>query len=275
MADEDDVIDGGEQDGAEEEQGQEQGQQQTAQSIEDVARKHGWAPQDEWRGDPNQWVDAAEFLDAGLDMRKKTLARQDGELSELKQTVGDFRKFMEGSERRQYEREQRAYERGKAEAEAKLQEAIEADDTQAAVRAQAELDSLKEPEAPKPETPKPAVNPLFDKFRAENAWYQDDYEMTAYAHQIADIVAEKGYTGQAFYDELSRATKAKFSDRGKNPARARAPSVEGGGKLGGGGKGNGRTWNDLPPEAKASAERFIKQGIVPDRETYLKHYEWE
>ena len=30
-------------------------------TAEDIAREHGWRPKDEWDGDPDLWVNAAQF----------------------------------------------------------------------------------------------------------------------------------------------------------------------------------------------------------------------
>ena len=37
-------------------------------------------------------------------------------------------------------------------------------------------------------------------------------------------------------------------------------------------RSNGKGWADLDPAAKAQGERFIKQGLVKDKDTYAKEY---
>lgn len=65
-----------------EQQGQ-QGQQQPPNggdpALEAEARRGGWRPKEEWRGDPNIWVDASTFVKRGREMAPH-LARQAGEL---------------------------------------------------------------------------------------------------------------------------------------------------------------------------------------------------
>jgi len=232
--------------------------------VESIASEMGWAPEDQWRGDPDKWVDAETFIRNGAAMHKRTLQRQDGELADLRKTLDEFKGH--------YQRvEETTYKRAKAELEAERQAAAAKGDAAGVERIQGEIDDLPEPQAADQQGPE--NDPVYLAFKAENQWYDDNYEMTDYAVRIAPIVANKGFAvgSKAFYDEIARATKEKF-DR-PNPQRRRPSSVEGAGGTARA-KKNGKSYEDLPTDAKAACDRFVAQGMLT-KEEYVKDYQWD
>lgn len=253
------------------EEQEEQEQQQAGPSVEALASELGWAPEDQWRGNPDEWVDAATFIRQGRDILKKTLSRQDTELSEVKKTLGEFKEYHQGVE-------ERAYKRAKADLERQRREAVAEGDVEEVDRIQSELDSLPEPS--KTEEPdkgngqaNPDNDPNFIAFRSQNPWYGKDYFLTAKANEIAPVVGNAGFQGQAFYDEIARAVRSEFPDKFRNPARARKSSVEGSSGTSRK-KGGERGYEDLPPDAKAACDRFVNQGLLT-RDEYVKDYDWD
>ena len=163
-------------------------------------------------------------------------------------------------------------------------------DTEAFDRVQEQVDALGEeiaapaPNGQQTDQQKADSDPAFIAWRAQNAWYGDDIELTAYAEQIAPVIGRK-HQGAAFYDAIGTEIRRKFPDKFTNTRRQRARSVEPAGGGGGGRRGNGHTYADLPADAKAACDRFIKQGMftAPDgsilpvdkaREKYVSNYDW-
>jgi len=61
--------------------------------IQEKAMAEGWRPKEEYQGDPEKWVDAAEFLRRGELFSKIEL--QSKEIKQLKQTMTEFAKHHE------------------------------------------------------------------------------------------------------------------------------------------------------------------------------------
>ncbi len=272
MADEDEIGPvGAEQD----DDTQNQDEQQPTE-VEALALKMGWAVEDDWRGDPNKWVDAATFIRTGPEILKRTLERQDGQLAETQKLLDDFKGFHTDVEAR-------AHKRALADFRAEQRKAVEDGDTEAFDAAQTRMDALDEEAKPEPEANKPNVDPQFEAWKDRNAWFGDDVEMTVYAEQIAPIIGKK-HQGAAFYEAADAEIRRKFPDKFTNPRRKRAASVEGAG-AGGGQRGNGHGYADLPADAKAACDRFIGQGMFKGadgkalpidkaRAKYVEQFDW-
>ncbi len=249
---------------------EDKGGEATPSEIEALAAEEGWSPEDKWRGDPDKWVDARTFIRQGRTILRSTLQRQDGELGEMKTTMEEFRDYARKSE-------QRAYDRAMFNLKAQQRAAVEEGDTAAYDAADKKIDALGK-EAPAPATKaadrSPDEDPNFKVFSADNPWYGGDVEMTAYAESIAAVVGRK-HEGPAFYDKIAEEVRVKFADKFKNAARKSPSRVEGSGA---GtmrrGSGNGKTYADLPPEAKAACTRFVKQKLMT-RDEYVADYEFE
>lgn len=238
--------------------------------IEELAGETGWSPKDKWRGNADDWVDARTFIRQGTTILRSTLKRQDGELTEIRGTLGEFRDHYRNVE-------QRAHDRAVTELKSEQRAAVEDGDTAAYDAAGKKIDDL-DKDAPVKAT-KPAErtqdeDPNFKAFSADNPWYGDDIRLTAYAESISAVVGRK-HEGRTFYDKIAEEVRAEFPEKFGNAARKKPSRVEGSGA---GtmrrGSGNGKTYADLPPEAKAACDRFVKQNLMK-RDQYVSDYEWE
>lgn len=243
------------------------------------AAEQGWAPKDQWRGDPDKWVDAETFLERGeknnaiLRERNDRLLR---EVSDLKRELRDsVRQFGEASRKA----EERAYQKAIREIQQQQLAAVENGDTAMWQRLESERTSLNKEfeEAKKPPEPSgPAADPMFESWKEDNRWYESDIEATAYAEQIASVIARRHGLNQgkeptrAFYDEIASEVKKKYPDRFRNVKRDAPSTVQGETQAGGKVK-RGKSYADLPPEAKAACDKFVKQKLV-SREDYVKDY---
>lgn len=249
--------------------GDEKGAPPDPTEVEEIATKMGWAPEDKWRGDPNEWIDAEAFILAGHRMHSKTLKRQDARIAEMDDTLARMLKA-------QNDVEKRAYGQALADLKAEQRTAVEEGDTEKFDAAGEKIDDLAKT-APaktageKTAGKKPEDAPEFKTFRADNSWYDEDIEMTAYAEQIAPVVNRK-YQGEAFYEQISTEVRKKFPENFGNKSRREPARVEsgGGGRRRGGGS-KGKSYNDLPAEAKAACDGFVEQG-TSTRESYCKTY---
>lgn len=290
---EDDGTHGGEGDG----EGGEQHQQQP--TAEERARRMGWVPKDEFRGDPKRWRPAADFiaraetelpvaqatirrLESGSQAQQRKIDGLVANVRELTETLTEFRTFATKGE-------ERAYNRAKAELEAEFKVAVEAGDVPRAEAARDELADLGEPPkapvAKKPGEEKPAageqpqIEPETLQWIDENPWFNRDPELNDFATNMhGTLLRTKSTLSLAEnLDEVKRRTMLAFPE--KFPA-ARKPNGGGAARVAepsGGGRPRptgGQTYDDLPADAKKACDRFVKQIPGYTRDEYVKQFDW-
>ena len=108
---------------------------------------------------------------------------------------------------------------------------------------------------------------------ADNPWYNENRKLGAYADGIADQVQRSGYSGQAYFSELTKRVREDFPEEFENPNKARANSVEAGGQLSTEGSKE-HSYESLDAESKAACDGFVKDGFMTQKD-YLATYEWE
>ena len=255
--------------------------------IEERARNLGWTPQEEFRGDPEKWISADKFLERGekeLPLAKANnerlhneIAAQRNEISEMKETFKEFKEFSEKSAQKA---EKRGYEQAKKELETKRRAAVEEGDTEKYDKVTSEIEDLDK--TYKTETKETVnkndqpANPYYDQFVVENKWYSEDDDLKALADNIGGYVlqTQPGLYGKAFFDKVVEEVKIARPNKFQNPNRDLPGDVEDGGYQGKP-KTKRKTYDNLPKDAQEACERFIRQGLVKDKDEYLKNYDWE
>lgn len=239
--------------------------------YEAEARAHGWTPKEEFRGDPNKWVDSETFIrraDEVMPFLKKQNAALKREMDDLKRDIKRASAHFEKAE-------ERGYQRAMAELDAKLAEAVQTGDevgAKAAVRQMRDLE--REASSDKGETT-PAVDEAQKRQELADwidrtGWYGADEQKTKYADLQADLMgpAQNYPGGQAkWLTDLEAKVERKFA--------AAKPGVAnpGGGRPGA--KAGTRSYNDLPAAAKAMCDKWVKNGIIKNREAYVASYQWD
>lgn len=246
--------------------------------YEERASRMGWVPQEKFRGDPERWVDAKTFVEKGenelpilRERLRDSLRKQDEsvrKLDELQETVKEFRGYMTQAEERAYKRAKRDLEEQRNAAK----DAGDFDRYDKVTQELTELDTSAKPVEKREIKPDPMKDPVFTGWVGDNKWFQDDPERAAYANGYGAYLnqTKPHLHGRAFLDEITKAVKKEFPDKFENPRRNDAPRVESGGN-GAKGKSGGKSFDDLPQEAKAACLRFEKQGLVK-RADYVKDY---
>ena len=233
------------------------------------AKRQGWVPEEEFNGPEGKWVDAETFVKKGKEIN--ALLRKDNEflkreVSEMKSTMAEFKKFHA-------ETEKRAYERAMTDLREQKKEAIAAGDGERVLQVEDAMDELKtsrkEERAAQPANN--AIDPAFVAWNEENRWFGKDTELTAEANLIGEVVKRQNPTliGTEFLDEVTKRVKRMYPEKFTNANRSKPNPVEGSTAKPAPTRGKG--FNDLPPEAKAACLKFEKQNLVT-REQYLKEY---
>lgn len=276
----------------------EQGNVETGQEgakLETSAREMGWVPQDEWKDDPDRWVDAKTFVERGEQILpilqannrrlKKDLLTRDKEVDNLKQSLEDAQKSIKALQKHYTEATKREVDKAKAELREQLINAREAGDTRAEFAIQDKLDDLKTAQTQAQEnheenkegtqrTYQQGLHPDFVAWQKENPWFGDESntenkKKTKAIIRIGEDLREDGDTtvGIAFMNKCLAMLEKQEGTQARTPNK-----VEGGNNNAR--TGGGRAFDKLSKEAKdichADTDRFVGPGKM-----FKTEKEWE
>lgn len=243
--------------------------------YEAEARKMGWSPLEDFKGDPNHHIDAETFYNRAVEympIAKATIKRMSERMDRMEKEAKRSAEFFSKGE-------QRAYERALAEIRAEQEAAVESGDIEAHRRAAAKLDNLDRP-PPASDDDEDRRTEEFADWAKANKWYVTNSVMQAYAYaQAKKLVKAKGggSLDRDDLDEVAAKVKAKFADEfpedfGTTPrAKPRNP-VEG--VTAPRGRPGGKSFADLPAEAQRMCDKWVKNGTIKSRDDYVKNYAW-
>ena len=264
-----------------------------ASQFESEARAQGWVAAEEFRGSESDWVDAETFVRRGKEIMP--ILRKNNE--KLLKELGEARKIAEearesAKEFREYQKQQ--FEKKTKDLEGQLEQlkqakrdAITQGDGDRAIAIDDAMDDLKEQrleakedlkaaEEKAKEVPQFTQDPILNTWMEKNDWFGKDSRMTGVANGLGVELRRENpsLNGQAFLDKLDSELQEMFPEKfGKkrtpnpmegSPNGTARPSVSSGKK----------TYNNLPPEAKAACDKFVKQGLMT-KEAYVAEYDWE
>lgn len=232
--------------------------------YEAEARKDGWVPEDEFKGDkkPSRFKTAEEFV-------------RDGEIIAIKREFDDRLKRMEKSSAAAIKLLEKNHEREIADLKAVRREAVKAGNVAEVERLDQAIEDKKD-EAPGKE--KPDQNAAF---KQRNDWYETDDDLTALAVGKSQSILQayfdkhqKPMSQEDMFEAVEKAVKSSALYKAKFPEKAANghAAVDGGSENGGPTRSNGKTAADLPPEAKKAGAKFISQGLYKDLKEYAKDY---
>jgi len=265
-------------------------------SDEDMARatRQGWAPKDQWKGPEDQWVDAKTFLKRGdeiLPIVKANNRKLEEEIKALKEarerdqeTFEAFKKFQQEAR----ERSEREFKQQLNDIKARKAQAVRDGDSDAFTAAEDAEDQLREErekakseekqqkQEAKKKNDQPPQHPDFQPWLDQNTWYKDSRAGRALADAIGQELSQTTQlTGKAFFDAVAAEVQKEMPDLFENTRRSRANSVESASNSGRRSKGGGKSYSDLPPEAKKACDEFVQTIPGYTKEQYLKDYSWE
>ena len=239
-------------------------------NFEQEARQEGWRPQEDWKGDPEQWVDAKTFVERGekisgiLKKKVDTLEQRLERAEKANQKFGEYHK-------RTIERERREAEQRISNLEAQLEQAISEGDGQAFTRLNKEINNLKT-NIPQ-HGPDEGFSDLAQSWLVDNQWYNNDQQLAIFADGLADRLRAQGFGGKAYFDELTRQVREAFPQKFENPNRKKESNVDVGEPPSDAPRGK-KTYKNLPADAKSACDEFVAAGFMT-REEYVSQYEWD
>lgn len=237
--------------------------------YEAEASKEGWRPLEEWRGPKEKWKEAKQFVEDGANINpilKANLRKMEERLNAAEEANKQFGAYHKTQMQKEHERTQKAI----AELEKVRKQAVSEGDGDTFDRAERELTDLRRNEVPQDVRQQ---NVLAEQWVAENPWYNTSQKLGPYADGIAERVAAEGYSGKAYFNELTRRVKEAFPEEFTNTRRSQSSAVESGGeKVSSNSKS--KTYDNLPADAKASCKRFTDAGFMTKAD-FVAQYEWE
>jgi hypothetical protein len=259
----------------------------TPSDVEVRARSQGWRPKEEFRGDPERWRPADEFLRNTEEylplLRKHTrtieakLEASTAKIDEMTQVLTAFRDFASRGE-------QRAYERARAELQAKREVAVSHADTETFKAVDRELAELEKTVAPKaavaPPPPatvaRPETPPEITQWVEENPWFNSSRVLGAVAREL-DAELMQSRPGLSLSERLSLVkteVQRRFPDKFENPNREAATSVSAPSGNQTPRKAAKKSYENLPPEAKKACDKFVKTIPGFKVDDYVRDYDW-
>lgn len=240
----------------------------TVDPIVEKAKGMGWVPKEEFRGDPERWTEADKFVERGeniLPIVKERLDHVIKENQELKASFKEFNDHHRKTAEREFNRAVHTLEQRKLEA---VQDGNVTDYQQIELE-QREL--LKESPALPNRPVSLGETQEFKDFSTKNDWYGKDTELTSYAGIIGKGLDGTGLSNADLLAKVELEVKARYPGKFQNQRRESATSVERSSDTGLPVK-QGKTYNDLPPDAKTACDKFVKTIPGFTKEQYLTDY---
>jgi hypothetical protein len=253
--------------------------------LEAKARRLGWVPKAEFKGDESRWRDAEEFMRRGETILpivqennrvlQDKLTVQDRQMAEMRQVLIEMR-----------DQQRSDHARLRAQVRAQLEEEMRASvNTADPVRFEAAAARLKEieaapeprPASPAPPPPQQVIDPYVQQWSNENQWMRDPaLNLVAQGIHVQLQNEKPGLGIQDNLAEVKRRVQDMFPEKfGLNPRRFDAASVSSASAPMNPSRKRERGYDDLPPEAKAACDRFCRTIPGFKREDYLKTYVWD
>lgn len=246
-------------------------------TTEQRAREMGWTPPDEWQGAPpkNGFLSAEEFVRRGetiIPLLRGQNRKLEADLEDLKRQMGEISAAARGLHdfnQRAIARERDENLRLRQQLEARREQAVGEGDAQTALAAEREISRL---DARAAQTVDPAKQMMVEQWLRDNAWYAEDEAKRAWAEGFSRQLMERGYQpGPAILDAVAREYRHLYGSSAQSHARPGGVDGRAGRQPP---KGNKRTFDDLPQEARDAYRQFARLGVKMTPEQYLEQYDW-
>ena len=243
-------------------------------NFEEEAGHDGWVTQDEWKGDPAKWVNAKTFVERGeqflpivnakLRKERERTEKLERDVAELREGNRAFREFSEQA----LARERTERERAVQQLEEQRAQAITDGDGQRAVALEREIREA----GRQPVAKSNGMDVELAQWQADNPWYNTEPTMRAIADGLSDLVAAEnpGLKGRSFLDKLTEKVRKEIPHRFPDQPRTVPLGEENRRKL----ETKSKTFENLPPQAKAAFVQFERTIPGYTKEQYLAQYDW-
>lgn len=243
----------------------------TPNETEELAKKYGWRPREEFDLDPEGFVEAEKFLEFSSTQVRILRDEANAQKAEFEAAKADMDKRVEAltattqmALKRQEEQMQEAHKRELERIHNEQIQAVQEMDTD-------RFEKLKKEEADLKPVQASTDQIYVDNYRKENEWVNDPL---LWKIGIDAVSAAGPAAGESIQEQLKYAeekVKDLYPHKFAAPVEEK-PQIT---KIDPGGLGGGINTSDdmtLPPEAKAAAKEFIEMGLYKDEAEYAKDY---
>ena len=260
-----------------------------APDMTERARSQGWVPKEEFRGDPEKWRPADEFVKRGeeivpiLKERTKTLSSKleqaEAKLRDQDTRFAKLEKMTEVALIRQRDQLAANYDAAKRAAvemgDTARYDQLNRDQRVAMDAHERQITEAVVQAAPQRQDPTqtPEYQGTVSKWTQANPWFNADAEMQTVATIYSNDLAKK--TPSITLADNLKATEAyikkRYADKFPSAQPTGSSMVEGGGRMSASAQ-RGRGVNDLPADAKKQGEKFVSQGLFKNLAEYAADY---
>ena len=256
------------------------------------AGAQGWVAKEDYRGNESDWVDAETFVRRGKEIMPILRKNNEKLLKELKEarsiaeearsTAREFQKFQ----KEQYERKAKELEGQLVQLKQAKRDAVSSGDGDRVVEIDDAMDLIKQDvvearaEATREPTPVVQSPPQPDEnlqaWLDRNDWFGQDKRITDITNTIGKSITEEFPTlkGKAFLDKLDEELATTFPERFGKKKRSNPMDGSAATTTSGRPSSAKKSYENLPTEAKAACDRFLKQGLIKSKEAYVQEYDW-
>jgi hypothetical protein len=246
------------------------------------AREMGWVPKEEFKLNPDRWVDAEAYLRRGEEVLpilrannrklsddvvalrtesqalKTQLAESQAAIEDLKNFNNEIAKSNAAAKKRDLLAAiAEAKRSGETDVEVQLTDQLS--ELNSEIKASKAAPEVKEPTVKASDVP--VVTAEMTAWLEQNPWFGKDKRKTGYSFGVAEELKAQGIKPNSaeWFEKLDAEVDKQF---GQNQRRQNASKVEG---SNGGGSGSGssdsKTYADLPEDAKAACEKLAPKFI--------------
>ncbi len=263
-------------------------QEYNGRDYESEALEQGWTPKEEFKGNPDKWVDAEKYVERGSYRKqvkdlssqmaelKKQMESQSSEYSKkLSDELSRARKIAEHALDKQREQLEARYERLKYNAveEGDLDEYKRLDSEhkeQVAKYSEPQFEEeveneFKEPEKKPEENQQPEPPQEVKDWVSKNQWFERDQRLKAYAIETHKQIVDSN-PNMSLPESLELVTeeiKNTFPQKFERPSQR--TDVAGGNRINGGSANRKKGWGDIDKVNQEHLDFFIKKGIYKDK----------
>jgi len=256
----------------------EEGAETQELSLEDRAKLHGWSPEEDWRGDPDNWVDAKTFLKK-MEQRpaiaRERFEAMEKRLARMERANEGVTQFYQSAMSRMAQQHQAQMNQLKQQ----LRQAATDGDMDRFDQIETQMMQLEANPPQQGAMPPGIPNEVAEWVADGNEWYLESTKLADEAKNLGDrlAIARPNLRGRAQLDEISRIIKKNYPDLfGGTPSKPprKATAVHGGDDVRpptGEGK---RSYAALPADAKKLCDEFVQMIPGFTRDQFVKDFDW-
>lgn len=245
--------------------------------VEERASTVGWRPKEEWEGNPEDWVDAKEFLARGgfIDRIKE----QSSIIKKMQKTIASMEQDKNVLIEHYKKVRETEYKRALNDLKAQRKEAYQYGDLDLVDEIDDQIQELKVEVSKPTAQPEPEVHQDIVEFMDNNPWYgpEGDILLTEQADRLASKMVQLNPSlnkePKKVLDKVLEVLKEEYPHKfGAQSKPARKSSVLEPGDVPHKSKGKKYSARDIPSEFLPIAKQLVSMGAVESLDKYAEDY---